>query len=83
MLLCLVTVHGNGLITETSIHDFDRTTVGEEHIERMNIVQFAIRSVNKACYVAAQTRANLCDRACLTAPTDRPRYLARCLDRLF
>src|SRR5215475_8771420 len=41
-------------IDTTTVHNIERVRVGEEHIERMNIVQFAIGSMNKAWYAAAQ-----------------------------
>jgi hypothetical protein len=37
-----------------SIHDVDGASLGYQHIERMNVVQLAIRDMDKARNVAAQ-----------------------------
>ena len=51
-------------IDTTTIRKIERVRVGKEHIERMNIVQFAIRSMNKAWYAAAQvSRECMCTTA--------------------
>ena len=41
-------------IDVAAIHDVDRAGFGDQQIERMNVVQLAVRDVNEARDVAAQ-----------------------------
>ena len=45
-----------GEIDIATIHNIDGTGFGEQQIERMHVGQFAVRHVNEARDVAAQSR---------------------------
>ncbi len=60
----------------------DSTRFGKQHIERMNIVQFAVGYMDEAWNVAAQVRlawpsscAALVERKCAQGNTDRHRSM--------
>src|SRR5215471_13754818 len=46
-------------IDVTTIHDLDGARVGDEQIERMNIVEFTVGNMDKAWYVAPQVKQSM------------------------
>src|ERR1700748_3206878 len=45
-----------GEIDIAAIHDVDRARLGKQQVERVNVVQFAVRDVDEARDVAAQVQ---------------------------
>ena len=62
-----------GEIHVASIHDVDGTRFGKQHIERMDIVQFAVGYVDEAWNVATQIEQRVHLHCCLGRPKARPR----------
>ena len=65
-----------------SIHDVDGTSLGYQHVKRVNIVQLAVRDMDKARNVAAQIEQFVCiftadfvDRKCAHGNTDKQRSM--------
>ena len=57
-----------GEIDVASIHDVDGARFGEQHIERMNIVQFAVRDVNETRNIATQVEQRVHLHRCFGRP---------------
>ena len=61
-----------GKVDVATIHDVDGSGFRQEHIEGMNVVQLAIRDVDKTRNVAPQVASSPPPWWCGSAPTERP-----------
>ena len=62
-----------GEIHVAPIHDIDGTRFGEQHVERMNIVKFAVGYADEARDVAAQIEQRVHLHRCFGRTKMRPR----------
>src|ERR1700731_561561 len=78
---CLMQPVQEAKVDIPSIHKVDGTSLGYQHIERVHIVQLAVRDMDKARNVAAQIEQSMhlhrrfVDRKCAHENTDKQRSM--------